>query len=252
MGRRERNLVLFPDVTIYKKIGEIRSSINRLLRFVCRGKFKVMLWEDSLLKKPRLRDCRTIIAVCIGGVGPFEVIQLVHRLRGDFGWEGGFLAIVEDNTEREELLALSVLGDREGRFRFGKLPGHVALCLPLLLIDLLRTVQTMEEMSLEVWHSLLDQTSLGRILEKLGEAEKMVERPMTNDRIRVATELLGEMEQIDWLSLLLDSHKDMRLVTDLLDAYPPGYSFEEKDCVSIVTRIREIVLRTTVGAPHDT
>lgn len=203
--------------------------------------------EEVLQARHELRNYPLIIAIPGRGSGPPQIIRLLYRLRSALAWEGGFLGIVEDVIERQQLMELSLLGEHGGRFQFGDMPGHVALCRPVLLADLLQAVSTMEEMSLEVWYGLLDQCSIGSLLEKVSRAERLMQGGVTQEAAGIVREVLDGMGRIDWLVLLVDAHKDLRLVNNLIETYPPDVPLVETDCPVILEKIRQILLRSSMG-----
>jgi hypothetical protein len=241
---RERKLILLSDKRAYKDMEDVLPAIKRFARFVCGRHGRVAIRRGDQLSKRDIRNFGIIIALCVWGFKAEDIIHLVYHLRSSLSWEGRFVVVFEDRTEKERLIGLSLLGDSSGKFRFEEVGGHAALSLPLFFDDLVKTINEIEEMGLETWHSLLDLSVAGALPSKVRHVEKLIEEGASDKLVGLTRALLEEIRNIDWLILLEDPHKDMRLVGDLLRGYPLERSLTTEDCTSIVRQVRQILSKS--------
>lgn len=196
--------------------------------------------------RSKLLKYRLIIAVAHWDTKPLEIIRLVHHLRSDLAWEGSFLAIVNEEEEKQRLREINLIGERAERFRFGQLPGHAVIYLPFLLTDFLNEVAKLEDMYIEVWDSLVSGSLVGDISKEINEASEFARNNDIQKALGILSEILFIMKQVDWLTWLRDPHEDLLFVNKFIEVYPPERPVDKDDCSSIITNIQEILSKSFI------
>jgi len=193
--------------------------------------------------KALLRRCPLVISVGNKGVNATDAIRQVHRLRTDFLWESRYLGVMENHDERARLLELSLLGDTISGFCFGKVSGHAAVCLPLVLAELLNELRDIGDLFIEEWKCLLDKSIIARIKKNIAELEKALGKTDGQEAVSTVQKILEDFRKVYWPVLLGNPHGDIKLVNDLIEEYPPERSLEVDDCRSIVQKVGKIFKR---------
>jgi hypothetical protein len=154
-----------------------------------------------------------------------ETLQQLSHLRNNF-WEGKFIAIAANDSSLQVLKQLGVFGDAEGRSRFNKMPGQIAIGQPILLCDLLLAPYGIEKMYCEDWENCKAKSGIGKLLKKV----KMAEDLLTNDDRTGADQLVNEIVQkmapISWTTIL--PHHD--------EHHPEDYLSMVKDLIASSNR----------------
>lgn len=195
----------------------------------------------------QLINSRLVIALTNHVDNPARIIHLVHLLRRDLGWEGGFLVVVGNNAEKQQLMETGLFGENDREFCFGKLPGHRVLCQPLLMSNLFWSVINMEIMYSEHWYSLLSKSQARSSIMKTYEAKRLLKNGNLDRAVNIMSEVIEEMQDFDWV-VLLPEHSDFRLVKELFEKYPSRSPVLSSNCQSLIEEVQQLFSKSCLGS----
>lgn len=197
---------------------------------------------DTVIK-PRLiqqlHECPLVIVVSFG-IDSLQIIYLIHRLRSDLLWQGRCLVIVSDNSEKEYLMEADILGEKDGRFQLGKIPGHEVIHPPFLIKDLKQKVNTMEEMCANAWrNNIIEKSIIKSIEKKVNEAEALIKKhDAEKEIIGLVYKILSDMNQINWDMLV--GHYNAKLIEEnIVKKYNQSIHLKLKDCHTILKEYKK-------------
>lgn len=171
---------------------------------------------DQIPFGKHIKECSLVIT---DGCTALQNIRIVHRLRTDYGWCGGYMGIVENCQERKTLAELSLIGE-PGRYRFCKVPGHTVLSHPLSLTELVVEIQSMEGLEAEQWYDILDESVVRNIFISLKKADNELQSVNPVKAAELIQNIMRDFSGLYWPVLLKDPHSDMRIVDKLMKSYP--------------------------------
>lgn len=187
----------------------------------------------------QLHECSLVIVVSFE-IDSLQIIYLIHRLRSDLLWQGRFLAIVSDNSEKEYLMEADIFGEKEGRFQFGKIPGHDVIYPPFLIKDLKQKIDMMEEMCANAWRNNIIEGSIIKSIEKkVNEAEALIKKhDAEKEVIDLVYKILSDMNQINWDMLV--GHYNAKLIEEnIIKKYNQSVRLKLKDCHAILKEYKK-------------
>lgn len=254
-GMRVSDLMILPDEIIV--IGDtveaeaLRHALHLCARS-CHRHTYAAVWncsaEDSRLKG-NLRKSPLIIALSNSATPASQMAPVIYKLRTHFSWIGAFVAVVDNQDEVTQLNATSLNGDRRDRFKFSSVEGHATISRPLLLSELLTTINRVGEMHRHRWDGLINQTSAPRLLESVKGAEALIQAKDHKAAVTAVEQVLELVLNLDWLSLLgqRQVHQGVHLITELQTEYSQKRFLADHDCALIMEKVSRLIDASCIG-----
>lgn len=201
--------------------------------------------------KCHLINCRLILFTSFE-VSAFQIIRMVHYLRTDLNWEGRFLAIVGSVTEEELLMKSDIFGEKEGRYLFGRIPGHGVIYYPFFLKDLSLIVHGMQDMYLEGWKNLVDLSIINKVVEEINKVnELLAKNDKQQDTISIINEIFRKLKKVDW-DIVLENHSDARLMRQIIEEYTTTGSLTKLiDYSLVIKKVDQILSKSCIGISRE-
>lgn len=192
--------------------------------------------------KAQLRPSRILIYLLYDANSCSEVIKVVHSLRDrrKWNWEGCFIAVVNKNEDKEQIENINILGQKSQGRVLRDVPGHYVVCHPFMVMDLLRDVRGMSEMSHEVWEALTGEWVIKDMHDKLDKAEAALWKKEKQEAQALCREVITLLDEIDWLIWL--PHSQHRMLDLLIKEYRSKSVLMEGECLQVISKVRQLLV----------
>ncbi|BAY35391.1 hypothetical protein NIES2107_73030 (plasmid) [Nostoc carneum NIES-2107] len=170
-----------------------------------------------------------------------EIGRQVRHLRNDCYWDNTFVAITKNITEKESLLHYNLFGESTDKLVYGQVAGHTALTQPLRLRDLLVTPSTVNPLSIEQWLNLAQHSKLYLLKNQVHEINKHLIEEATPSSIKLLNEILVQMSQISWATLV-DHDQELPTIRKLLEMQSIDTTISIQDCLQLISAIQKVFI----------
>lgn len=145
---------------------------------------------------------------------PSQAIKQIHELRSRAEWAGKFIAIVGNQEQMEKLMnETSLFGEKGLHFIYSTIPGHGAVCQPLLIVELLQVINQIESMYWESWKDLAKKWDFPI---KLQEIKKMLQENNLTDAQPQIQVVIARFNQFHWQEILPHgAYSELKIVEKL-------------------------------------
>jgi hypothetical protein len=155
---------------------------------------------------------------------PCQAIQEIHHLR-KLQWQGTFVTLVSTPAEKEYLLNLSLFGEKDGRFAYGKIPGHKIAIIHSLIADILSFRKDFG-LSSGAWRDYLVKSSIHTLIQQLQQTSINIQQ------------VLATIHSINILWDTIISHEQARYIRELKQKYPLGTTPAASEIPQIITNLQ--------------
>lgn len=155
-----------------------------------------------------------------------QVIPLVNQLRSKFFWEGKFLAIVTNETQKENLSNKSLFGTPDYKL-YGKIDGHAVIPLnsPQFLFELLQSIKNLHQsvrglkLYYEIWDKWYSCGLITELRKKITDISYLInQKTEIKDTLKEKlTAVLKIIRQIEWIDVVKDPHQDLKKVNPFIE-----------------------------------